>query len=121
MKVISTYDPQTGKIDSVISGDEAAVQTTIETLEEPWVEGDWFEKGKYVLNGEVVDQPVNPTTLSWLTLNNVPVPATVWIDSSEYQTNESTVELEFSFPGKHKVKVVAFPYLDAEFEIENPA
>lgn len=120
MKSISIYN-DIGEIHTTIQGDELSIQATIDNITDGWVEGDWFQKNKYVANGEVLDRPANPTTVSGLTLNNVPVPATVFIDNVPYETSESTVEIEFSFPGTHKVKVVAFPYLDAEFEIENPA
>lgn len=120
MASISLYNPN-GEIHTLISGDDAAIQTTIENTTELWVYGAWDGLTKYVANGEVLDRPTNTITVSGLILNNVPVPATVFIDNVPYETNESTVELEFSFPGTHKVKVVSFPYLDAEFEIENPA
>ena len=118
MKSISFYNTR-GEIHTSMQGDESALQLTIENSPDPWVEGDWFDKGKYVLNGDVLDRPLNPTTLSGLTLINVPVPAVVLIDGVSYDTNESVVEIAFQYPGKHKIRVVSFPYLDAEFDIEN--
>lgn len=118
MRSISFYNTR-GEIHTSMQGDESALQLTIENFPDPWVEGDWFDKGKYVLNGDVLDRPLNPTTLSGLTLNNVPVPAEVWIDRVRYDTNEPVVEIAFQYPGKHKIRVVSFPYLDAEFDIEN--
>lgn len=118
MKEISIYDSD-GRIHTVISGDDVAIEATIQNITEQWVDGNWFEKNKYIFNGQVLDRPENTTIVSGLTMNNVPVPATVFIDNVPYKTNEATIELEFSFPGTHKIRVVSFPYLDAEFEIEN--
>ena len=120
MEAISLYDDR-GEIHTTIRGDAVAIQTTIDNTTDQWVDGDWFGLPKYVSNGEVLDRPVNPATASGMTLLNVPVPATLLIGREIYDVTESTVELEFNLPGTYTVKVIAWPYLDKEFTIENPA
>lgn len=115
---ISFYSSR-GEITGVVSGDECMLSTTKELSEIPWVEGDFWGKPIYVINGEVTNRPDNPTTVSGQTLENVPVPTTVIINGTSYETNEPEVELGFSQPGTYAVKVVAWPYLDKEFVIEN--
>jgi len=117
---ISYYNQQ-GKITGELSGDLAAINLTKELTPDPWVEGSWLGKPVYVVNGEVLPQPENPTTLTGTTLTGVPVPATVYINDTSYETTEAVVELGFDLPGTYTVKVVAWPHLDKEFVIENPA
>lgn len=117
---ISFYNER-GEITAVLTGDTPVLNLTKELSEDPWIEGEWYGQPVYVLNGEVVPRPENPTTISGLTLSNVPVPAQVVIDTTVYETNVSTVELAFDYPGTHTVKVIAWPHLDKEFQVENPA
>ena len=120
MRTVSFYD-QSGRIISTVSGNAESIEMTIESTDYPWIEGDWFGKPVYVVSGLVTDRPENPATLSGLTLLNVPVPSTIQIRNQYYEATESTVELEFNLPGTYTVKVIAWPYLDKEFTIENPA
>jgi len=48
-------------------------------------------------------------------------PCTIAINGTEYHCDSSTADLELFHPGVYKVKVTAWPYLDREFTIENPA
>jgi len=117
---ISFYNAS-GKITSELTGDKAVIDLTKELTTDLWVEGAWFNKPFYVVDDEVLPQPENPTVLVNQTLTNVPVPATVIINGISYETNEAQVELGFTQPGTYTVKVIAWPYLDKEFVIENPA
>lgn len=117
---ISFYNDR-GEITAVLTGDDPVLDLTKELSEDPWIEGEWYGQLVYVLNGEVVPRPENPTTVSGQTLENVPVPATVIVNGTRYETNESRVELGFSQPGTYAVKVVAWPHLDKEFSVDNPA
>jgi hypothetical protein len=117
---ISYYD-EDGRITGEMTGDAAAVNLTKQLTTQPWVDGLLFNKNMYVLNGKAVARPDNPTTVSGQTLDNVPTPATIIINGTSYDINESRVELGFSQPGTYDVKVVAWPYLDKEFSVENSA
>lgn len=119
MKEISIHNER-GEIVTVMQGDEVALQNTIDNITQGWVEGNWFQKNKYVQDGQVLDRPENTATLSGLTLLNVPVPSTIQIGTEFYESTEDTVELEFNLPGTYKVKVISWPHLDKEFTVENP-
>lgn len=116
-----TFYNERGEFTAVLTGDAPVIDLTKELSTDPWIEGEWFGKPFYVLDGEAVPRPENPTTIDGLVLSNVPVPATVMIDKTSYETNVSTVELAFDYPGTHTVKVIAWPHLDKEFQVENPA
>jgi len=74
-------------------------------------------KDAYVVNGELIPRPANPTVLSGMALTNVPAPSVVYIKGARYDVHESTVELEFTYPGKYRIVVMSWPYLDAKFEV----
>jgi hypothetical protein len=116
-----TFYNERGEFTAELSGDKPIVELTKELSTERWVDGDWFGKPFYALDGVAVPRPENPTTVSGQALENVPAPATVIINGTSYETNESRVELGFSQPGTYAVKVVAWPHLDKEFSFENPA
>lgn len=122
---ISFYDP-TGKI----TGTASASLSVMEMIKEqnpnvpnsqPFVDGEWFDKGVYILNGEVTDRPVNPLIVSDNVLSGLIHPCTIAINGTEYHCESSTATLELFHPGSYKVKVSVWPYLDREFTIENPA
>lgn len=74
-------------------------------------------KDAYVVAGELVPRPANPTVLSGMALTNVPAPSVVYINGAKYDTHESTVELDFTYPGRYRIAVSSWPYLDAKFEV----
>lgn len=116
-----TFYNARGEFTAVLTGDTSVIELTKELSTDPWLEGEWFGQPFYALDGEAVPRPENPTTVSGQTLENVPVPATVIVNGTSYETSESIVELGFSQPGTYAVKVVAWPHLDKEFSVENPA
>ena len=80
------------------------------------LQADWFD-GAYVVDGALVPRPASPVALIDMTLTGVPVPAVVRINAAQYEADESTVELDITYPGKYRIVVEAWPYLDAEFEV----
>lgn len=122
---ISFYD-STGKI----TGTASASLSVMEMIKEqnpnvpnsqPFVEGAWFDKPVCVVNGMVVNRAPMSATLSGNTLNGLPVPCEIKVNDSTYHCDESSATLEFNQPGTYAIKVIAWPYLDGEFEIVNPA
>ena len=75
------------------------------TAKRPWVEGSWWDKPVYVLNGEVTDRPVNPLIVSGNDLSGLIHPCTIAINGTEYHCDSSTATLELFHPGSYKVKV----------------
>ena len=75
----------------------------------------------YVCGGTLTARPVCPARLDDLVLSRLPSPCLITINERDYPCETSTVELEFDQPGKYHIVVQAWPYLDKEFTIENPA
>lgn len=84
-----------------------------------YVEGTGDTATHCVVNGAVVERPANPAQLAGATLTSLPVPCSIWINEVEYACDEDHAELNFDQVGSYRVKVVAFPFLDAEFHYEN--
>lgn len=65
----------------------------------------------------VVARPVNPTQLVGMDLLNVPAGSTVTINGVGYPVTDSTVNLDFTYPGTYQIKVTGWPYQDATFKV----
>lgn len=83
--------------------------------------GDYYGQDVYTVSGQVVPRPVNPATRDGHTLMNLPAPCTIHINEAAYLCGDSIAVMTFSQPGTYRVRVEAWPYLDKEFTIENPA
>lgn len=81
--------------------------------------GTVITRSNYVSNGEVKERPTLPTTLSGLTLNDVPLGASVLIEGQSYTATSETIELEFSLPGIYTVTIEKWPYITKELTVEN--
>jgi len=117
MNAITYYLPN-GEIDSVLTGDASVIEATIEVAELPWIESAWDRLTHYVLDGEAVERPINPAILTNQTLTNLPVPCKIIINGTEYDCDDTVVDLDLPMVNEYLITVVAFPFLDAEFEIE---
>lgn len=117
MSAITFYN-RNGRIDYVLSGDATVIETTIAVTELPYIVGSWDGATHYILDDTATERPVNTAALDLLTLQNLPVPCKIAINGTEYECNESEVQLDLPMSGLYKIKVSAFPYLDAEFRIE---
>lgn len=82
---------------------------------------DGDEGSHYVSNGEVLPRPQNGAYLDGMTLRGLPVPCTISINGVDYECTDTDAELSFDQPGEYVVLVRAFPALDKEFTVENPA
>jgi hypothetical protein len=81
------------------------------------LEGDADVSLDWIQDGAKVPRPVNPATLSGMTLENLPSPCTITVEGIDHASTDATCELSFSQPGIYTVKVVAWPMLDATFEV----
>ena len=113
-----TYYLLNGEIDSVLTGDASVIEATIEVAELQWIEGAWDRLTHYVLDGEAVERQINPAILTNQTLTNLPVPCKIIINGTEYDCDDTVVDLDLPMVNEYLITVVAFPFLDAEFEIE---
>ena len=112
-----TFFDNEGMILHTLQGSRIAIELN-KSMNPNWVDGQWDTDKHYVLNGEPINRPVNPTQMDELTLINLPVPCKILINDNQYDITDSTVELELPMSAKYKIVVKCFPYLDAEFEIE---
>lgn len=117
MSAITFYDAN-GRIDYSVQGDSHVIDQTIQSVNRPYVEGNWSDKTHYVFNKEIKNRPNNPTVLDGLVLRNVPAPCKIIVNQTLYTNNDSVVELDLPLSDIYKITVVSFPYLNAEFEIE---
>jgi hypothetical protein len=75
----------------------------------------------YVSNGAILPRPANPSTISGMTISNVPNPSTVTIDGVNPQTvTDGTADLSFTQPGTYTVVVSSWPMRDATFTVTQP-
>lgn len=117
MLSISFYN-EIGEITGSLTGDESGIELNKQMSEVPWVEGDWFGKPVYVLNGVVTDRPVCPAVLNGLVLSDLPVPCVLDINGTKYNVDQSEVTLDLG-TGSFTITVIAFPYLDGVFHVDN--
>ena len=82
----------------------------------PHIMGEYRGDEYYIADGEAVERPASPVTISDLTLQGVPDGATLTINGERYDA-EGDVELEFPLPGVYRLRVECFPYKDWEREV----
>jgi len=118
--IVSFYDSD-GRFVQTIEGDpDRVIAPSAAASGLPYVEGaygadDWFHKG------QAQKRPVCPVTLDGALLCNVPPDSTITINRRQYPCADGgDVELEFDQPGIYRIRVTGWPYLDGEFEYENP-
>ncbi|WP_338848761.1 hypothetical protein V8J88_07545 [Massilia sp. W12] len=73
---------------------------------------------EYVRDGKACPRPANPARLDGLHLRALPAPCVVVINGKRYDCAEAEAELSFTYPGKYRVRVEAFPWMDVEFTVE---
>lgn len=77
-----------------------------------------FDKALYwVSGGAAVLREASPAIFEELSLRNLPVPCKIIINGVSYDCNDARATLDFTYPNTYQIKVVAWPYLNAEFEV----
>jgi len=119
MKV--SFYADAGQFVQTLEGDpDLVIAPTAQAIGLSYVEGDygadyWFHEGI------AQPRPACPAALEGATLHNVAPGSTITINKQTYDCPEGgTVELEFDQPGTYSIRVTGWPYLDGEFEYENP-
>ena len=114
MITITEYD-ETGRLGFVKSfSDEETYELNTDSVAH--VMGEYRGDEYYIADGEAVERPSSPVTLSDLTLLGVPTGSTLTINGESYEA-EGDVELEFPLPGVYSLRVECFPYRDWEGEL----
>jgi len=117
MSAITFYEPN-GAISATLQGDEIVIEANKQAATENWIDGFWDSKKHYVLNGEAVLRPANPAVLTGLILSELPIPCVIDINGTRYDCSDESAELDLD-AGAHKITVIAFPYLNGVFNVEN--
>ncbi len=76
---------------------------------------------QYVRGVALTARPQSPAALAGRRLTKLPSPCVIIVNDTIYTCDETEADLEFDQPGTYRVRVIAWPYLDAEFNVENPA
>jgi len=86
-----------------------------------------FPCAYFVNNGEVAIRPLNPATISALTLladsidsitiSSLPNPCSVTVDDATYEVTDGSFEFSTTMPGAYSVVVESFPYKPTTFEV----
>ncbi|EKT4480246.1 hypothetical protein QEM02_000295 [Pseudomonas putida] len=122
-KHLVAYDPQ-GRIVLVASGPVASVEQTMRlntSLPLLQVPAPPNPDLSYVSQGRLLARPASGVALVGNVLTGVPSGAVVTIEDQEYIADGSDIELEFSQPGAHAIKVSAWPYQDQEVTFADSA
>ncbi|MDH2051126.1 hypothetical protein [Achromobacter marplatensis] len=115
------YEPQSGRILSLFAGDEAAARMTADFMRLRCMPGRASLSLDYVDDGEVIRRLEMNPFIDGRSISNLPATCSVQVNDVMYECSDGIVELEFEQPGKYRVIVRAFPFLDLELEYENPA
>jgi len=113
--------PYPGRIVQTVEGEfSRVIAPTAAARGLPYVLGA-YGQDHYVHNGAPQRRPACPATLEGNVLQNVPPASTLTINRKSYPCPDGVdVELEFDQPGKYRIRVTGWPYLDGEFDYENP-
>lgn len=79
--------------------------------------GDADHRLDYVVDGKIRRRPANTAVQTSKGLEALPIPCVVIVRGVSYPCNDGVVDLSFSEPGTYEVSVVAWPMLDATFEV----
>lgn len=105
-----TYSIQASSAEDVIETTTTGVLTTSEYI--PAASNLY-----YVEDGLLRERPTQSTTLSGLTLSNLPAPCTINIQGTTYECSSPTCTLDFTYPSTYRGFVSNWPFLDYEFEV----
>jgi hypothetical protein len=114
---ISFYNSR-GEFTGTLGGDPGFVEVTKQMTESLWVDGNWDRRTHYVVDGAATLRPACPATIDGMVLTGLPVPCVLDINGINYDVEQSEVELDLG-AGSFVIKVIAFPYLDGVFNVEN--
>jgi hypothetical protein len=117
MSAISFHELN-GKINAVLEGDDLVIELNKQATKELWIEGRWDSNIYYVYNGEACLRPPCPAALESNRIVNLPTPCVIDINGVHYDCNEDTAEIDLGL-GAHQITVLAFPYLNGVFNVEN--
>ena len=72
----------------------------------------------FIQDKKPTPRPPQATILAGKALAYLPTPCVITINGKSYPCSDSFAELEFDHPGRYRLVVSAFPYLDAHFTVD---
>lgn len=115
---ITLYDTEGRFVGHVSGHPQYVIAPTLEATPHQHVEGKQAEN-TYMTQGAVQVRQPCPAVLTGLKLTTVPNPCLLYINNVAYPCESNTIELEFDQPISYAIRIVAWPFLDGEFFIEN--
>lgn len=73
----------------------------------------------YIKDGRITDRPPQQTAYYKSKLFRLPTPCTIYINGAAYECTDTIAELDLVAGLKRHIRVVSFPFLDWEIEIED--
>jgi len=122
MESTATIFDHAGRHVQTVSGSlEYGVMPTIRGLGLPYVMGE-YDNSYWLYGGVPRKRQSCPVSLDGHSLMGVRPDSIIVINGRTYDCPDGgDVELGFDQPGTYSIRVIRWPYLDGEFEIENPA
>ena len=115
MITITEYDEASGRLGFIKGFSDE--ETYDLNSDNPHVMGSYSGEDYYVVDGDAVERPASPVTLSDLTLLGVPAGSTLTINGERYENVDGDVELEFPLQGTYRLRVECWPYRDWQGEV----
>lgn len=121
MPVYSFFD-EAGRFSHTVEGPmKMIVQPNIDAWPATAIEG-LYSDCYWLHGGTPRKRPMCPVVVDGHVLRGVRPGSVITINEQRYECElGGDVELEFDQPGVYRVTVRRWPYLDGEYEIENPA
>lgn len=109
METFTTYRPS-GEIVATITCPSVDVESNT-PVDCQRIEGFWNGAKYWVENGEPVEKVEMEPIVFGLTISNLPIPCTAYIEAARYEITDGVLELNPSLPGPYQVRLEAVPYL----------
>ena len=109
MKRATFYDLTDGKITGTLICSEPCFEANVGG--KTWIEGAYDLEEYYVVGGIATLRPTMPLTVTGSVISGIPQGATVTLGEQSFTVDDSEADIE-GYTGT--VKIVCFPYLDAE-------
>lgn len=108
--IFSLYKIQTGELVGIVSCQQETVDLNTPT-DCGRIAGSWDGTQYWVENGKPAKKVEMLPIISGLTISNLPIPCTAFIEAARYEITDGVLELSPSLPGPYEVRLEAVPYL----------
>lgn len=113
MPAYTVYKTTTGEIVGDLICSEQDIALNVRSGE-AYVDGAYSAFTYYILNGTPTLKAVMSPVVVGSTISELPIPCTVYVDSTLYQVDDGVFEFSSPLPGPYKCIISAVPYLTTE-------